>query len=126
VPYVAADLFGSSEYFASHVSKNDTFVRGLYADLLQRTPDQVEVDYWVSQVVARGRALVALDFYQSVEMRQRRVTALYADLLDRPPDAGGLSYWANRILAEGDLSLAVFLATSDEYLTNARTFALAG
>jgi len=62
-----------------------------------------------------------LQFYQSVESRQVRVTAMYQKLLVRAPDAAGLTFWVNRVLSTGDIALAVDIANSDEYWLRAQT-----
>ena len=43
------------------------------------------------------------------------MTQVYRKILNRSPDAGGRDYWAEEISRSGDLSLATFLAVSEEY-----------
>jgi hypothetical protein len=126
VPFVASQLYGSSEYFITSGSSNTGVVQRLYRELLDRDPnaDPQGVAFWVGQADLRGRVAVALELFQSDEMRRRRVEGLYCTLLDRPPDSGGLAYWAGVILQQGDLALARNLATSGEYLENSDEYSL--
>ncbi len=129
VAEVASSFYASDEYFDGQYGQSNltTWVRDLYAKILNRAPDS-GVAYWVSAVSVHanpnpfaGRLWVAYNFYQSQESRQKRVTDLYQKLLHRDPDHGGLLYWAGRILDEGDIALAVNLASSNEYYSRAQT-----
>lgn len=124
VPFVAAQLYGSPEYFERNGSTTTGFVQALYRQLLGRDPaaDPAGVAYWVGEADRRGRTEVALAFFESEEKRRRRVRDLYCTLLDRPPDAAGSAYWAGVILTQGDLALATNLATSFEYAASADEF----
>ena len=126
VPFVAAQLYGSTEYFTRNGSTDTGFVQAMYRQLLGRDPnaDPGGVSFWVAEAQRRGRVEVAGAFFQSEEKRRGRVHDLYCTLLDRTPDAGGSAFWAGVILQEGDLALARNLATSTEYLTRADDFAL--
>lgn len=126
VPAVAAQLYGSDEYFVRSGSSTTGVVQGLYRELLGRDPngDPNGVAFWVGEMGVRGRVEVALSFFQSDEKRRGRVHDLYCTLLDRPPDAGGATYWAGVILDHGDLALARNLATSEEYIATSDEFAL--
>jgi hypothetical protein len=124
VPQVAAQLYGSNEYFTHYGSSNLFFVDALYQDLLGRASDVQGRNYWAGQVAVHGRAVVAYQFVQSLEARRGRVQSLYCTLLDRAADEGGLAHWSQVILTHGDLALAANLATSDEYFGRADDFAL--
>ncbi len=116
---VAAMFYASDEYWVRAGGTAQAWVTDLYAEVLGRTPDAGGLAFWVSRTAAVGRAPVAYDFFQSVESRRDRVAALFRHLLGRSPDAGGWTYWAG-VLADGrDVSLAVFLASSDEYADRA-------
>src|SRR5690606_41795754 len=67
------------------------YVRALYRDLLNRIPQQNEVDYWVAQLGvgprfnAQSRAAVALQFLRSNEIRNNLITEWFTEGLDREP-----------------------------------------
>lgn len=109
---VAATILASDEYFRrqqtslSGVSDAD-FVRGLYRDLLNRSGSSADVEWWLEDLPAQGRAGVALGFLQSPEYRQQQVTQLYANLLGRQPDDAGLEYWLDVPLTLQEIRLAI-------------------
>lgn len=122
VARVASGFYSSAEYYGGLGGGTPTtWIDDLYERLLGRPADAGGRDYWVGQVATRGRAGVALLFYDSLESRGRRVDALYAAVLDRPADPAGREYWAGRILSKGDLVVAVELATGREYFERAAT-----
>jgi hypothetical protein len=121
VPSMGGFFYGSNEYFTSSGGTAGAWIDQLYLDILGRSSDQGGRDFWVGRFNAgMPRDLIALNFFQSIENRRQRVSRLYDLLLDRLPDAVGLEFWANRILTDGDLSLAAFLAGSDEYFDHAQ------
>jgi hypothetical protein len=85
---VVADILGSAEYFNARGGTNDVFVRGLYNDLLGRTPGDGEVAYWVGVVGTVGRSGVARAFLTSLEYRGIVTDAYFVALLHRPSSAG--------------------------------------
>lgn len=117
---VAAQLYASSEYYASVGGTPRAWVGALYDALLGRRGDTAGIDHWVT-LLAWGvpRRAVAMDFYQSVESRSVRVRTLYTLLLGRQPDERGLVHWVFRLADGQDVALAVDLAGSDEYLQRA-------
>src|SRR5205807_609586 len=63
-----ASFLGSAEYIRNHGGTGDAWVKGMYHDLLGRTPDQDGVSYWVDQLAHGADAsLVALGFAASAE-----------------------------------------------------------
>lgn len=122
VAAVAANLYASSEYFNGiGEGSSETWIRDLYAKLLNRTPDAAGAKYWAERTRTHGRVAVAYGFFQSNESAHQRVKVLYQQLLGREPEAAGWDYWANRVKREGDLALAANLAASPEYLQRAQT-----
>lgn len=118
---IAAQFYGSAEYFGANGSTNRSFVEALYLDLLERPADAKGRDYWAGQLDRRTitRQRVAAEFYASVESRTDRVDALFAQILGRPADAEGRRYWTQQLLTLGDVALAANLAASAEYYANA-------
>ena len=119
---IAADLYGSNEFFTASGGSNRRWVDALYRDIFGRAPDAGGLDHWVS-VADDGvsRHAIAFALYQSRESRQTRVVDLYRQLLGRDPDSAGLGAWID-VLANGqDIQLASALAGSDEYYSRAQT-----
>lgn len=118
---IAAQFYGSPEYYGANGSTNRRFVEALYLDLLGRPADAQGRDHWATALDARRitRQRVAADFYASIESRTDRVDALYAQILERPADRDGRTYWTGQLLTLGDVSLAAWLAASAEYYANA-------
>lgn len=121
VARVAARFYASQEYFAGLGGGTvPTWIDDLYRKLLLREPDDAGRAFWVDRANTRGRTDVALAMFQSGESARTRVTALYQQLLGRGTDAAGLQFWAARVIRDGDISLAVNLAASQEYVNRAQ------
>lgn len=119
VARMAALFYGSPEYIAKEGNDLDRWITDLYAELLDRQPDNGGLTYWVSETNLTTSGSVALRFYQSDESRRARVQGLYQALLGRGTDTGGEDFWAGVLLNGDDLALAANLAASDEYFDNA-------
>lgn len=112
---IAAFLYGSDEYYAAAGSTPAGFVDRLYTGILGRPADDAGRRFWVERMAAgTPRSHVAGGFYASIESRSDRVTTLFHDILDRAPDRAGHDYWVGQVQRLGDVSLAAFLAASDE------------
>jgi SpoIID/LytB domain protein len=118
---IAAQFYGSPEYFSSNGGTNRSYVEALYLDLLERPADAQGRDHWASALDARRitRQRVAAEFYASIESRTDRVDRLFRQILNRPPDREGREYWTRQLLTLGDVALAANLAASAEYYSNA-------
>lgn len=126
VARIAAQVFGSEEFYDRVDRDDEELVLTLYRLILDRssgerdsgpgsrTVGQDEIDYWVGQLPTRGRGGVAAAIYGSFESRSRRVNRLYQDILDRRAEPAGRAYWAERLTTMNDVRLAVFLAASIE------------
>ncbi len=118
---VAANMYGSDEYFATSGGV-EGFVTRLYADILGRTPDVDGFAYWVGVAgVPEKRSKVGGFFFDSIESRRQRVTNLYRRFLSRNADDEGREYWAGVLTSGDDLKLATFLSSSDEYYRRAQS-----
>lgn len=88
-----AGLLSSPEFIAlqgqtyATGSANDRFIRGLYVDLLGRTPNSTEVTNWEKVMQVYSPYQAALAFVTGAEVRQRAFTADYDAYLNRNPDA---------------------------------------
>lgn len=112
---VAALLYGSDEYYVRSGSTPSGFVDRVYADILERAADDRGRRYWVERLAGgASRAEVAAGFYASIESRSTRVTTLFHAVLGRAPDPEGHAHWVEQVQRLGDVSLASFLAASDE------------
>ena len=116
---VASYFYGSPEYIARNGGDFDAWVGDLYGVLLDRRPDTAGASFWATTARVVGTPAVARDFYQSTENRSARVASLYRDLLGRGPDAAGRDFWTGVLENTDDVALAIELATSNEYFTNA-------
>jgi hypothetical protein len=77
-----------------------SFVRGLYSDILNRTPSDAEVAGWVSLLNSgTTRQMVAHSFVESIEHRNVFVNGEYMRLLGRPADPTGLTNFVNLMTA---------------------------
>jgi len=114
---IAAQFYGSEEYFNGAGRANDRFVDELYLDLMGRASDPSGKAHWVEQLRTGrlNRTQVAASFYASLESRRDRVEGLYQQVLGRAADAAGREYWVDQLLRVGDVALAAHLAASDEY-----------
>ncbi len=119
---VAAEFYGSIEFFEKVGSTHGAFVEALYVEIQGRASDPGGHAFWVAQLDSKAmtRGQVAAGFYASPESREGRVTGLYRQVLGRDPDAGGLAYWSQQLLSKDDVSLAAELAASDEYFRRAQ------
>lgn len=119
---VAAEFYGSPEFFDKVGATNRSFVRSLYEEIQGREADAGGLEFWTDQL-DRGelnRTQVAAGFYASPESREGRVAAMYTQVLGRGPDGGGLVFWAGQLLTRDDVALAAELAASDEYFRRAQ------
>lgn len=120
---VAAEFYGSPEFFDKVGNNHRAFVRSLYEEIQGRDPDGGGLTYWTDQLDsgAMSRTQVAAGFYASIESREGRVIALYQQVLGRNPDGGGLAFWADQLLTRDDVALAAELAASAEYFSLAQS-----
>lgn len=107
----ALEFITSAEYASSHPD-DQSFVEGLYNDVLGRAADQNGLNSWVEAL--RGgmsRAAVANAFLHSEEAAQRTVTEFYSQFLGRAPDAAGLEFWSAELeagaVSEDDVAQAI-------------------
>lgn len=117
VQQMGTSFYGSEEFYRRNGDTPETFVDALYRELLHRDADDAGRRYWATQLHLGMAAPpdVAHGFYASIESRRDRVTQVYRKILGRTPDAAGRDYWAEEIQRSGDLTLATFLAVSEEY-----------
>jgi SpoIID/LytB domain protein len=114
---VAAEFYGSPEFFTKVGETNEEFVRALYEEIQGRDADEGGLRFWTEQLDSgqMSRTKVAAGFYGSPESREGRVEDMYEQVLGRGPDAGGLEFWAEQLLTRDDVALAAELAASDEF-----------
>jgi uncharacterized protein (TIGR03118 family) len=96
------------------------FVAQVFLDLLRRTANQGDLDFWTGQI-GKGvtREQVALGIEASMEYRRDVVEALYQKLLHRLADAFGLNLYVGFLGSGGTAEqLEAVLIGSNEYLAN--------
>ncbi len=119
---VAGNIIGSGEYQSAH-SDNNTFVAGLYADVLGRTASAGEVAGWV-QTLQTGvsRDAVAAAFLTSQEAYLGMLDFDYRHFLHRGVDPAGQQSWLSQLLSGQTNLRGVSLAilASDEFFGQAQ------
>jgi len=106
----------------------ETFVTGLYQDLLGRESDPGGFAFWVGLLEqGAGRADIVRAFQHCPEYYRREVRQLYHDLLRREPDGAGQNHWVEALNAGAtqEQLQARFLA-SEEYFQGIGTGTPAG
>ncbi len=91
---VANGFYGSGEFQSTYGQVSDSqFLTLLYRNVLNRTPDQGGLDFWVKSMQAgTPRALVLRDFSESAENRKNVAAAISAGVTYYP--TGGTGYTA--------------------------------
>jgi hypothetical protein len=113
-----AGFADSPEFFSVNGGTNEGLIRGMYATLLLRNPDQAGLDYWVGQLDAGiSPAAVAFGFTASPERETIRITDDYMTYLGRQPDDGGLAFWLDAFLhgARNEDLVAGFVGSPEYY-----------
>lgn len=107
-------FYGSAEYYEQSGGTDETFIRALYRDILNRTPDTSGQTYWLEQMAGRGAGLddVAAGFYDSVESRTVRAVSLHDLLVGSSPAPRVGAELADRLLVIDDVDLAAEIAAS--------------
>jgi hypothetical protein len=118
---VARMMIDSGEYQAAHPD-NTSFVMGLYADILGRSPAPAETSAWLAVLQGgMNRDAVARAFLTSQETYTLILNNDYLHYLHRTPDSAGEQVWL-QLLASGQETPAMvsqaFLA-SDEFYAQA-------
>jgi hypothetical protein len=109
---------GPTAATAADPASQAPFVRTLYDQVLQRTPDAAGLAGWVGFLQAGGTPLqVAQGVWDSAEHRGMQVDQFYAAYLQRPADAVGRAFWVNALLSgQGEDAVARDFLTSPECL----------
>jgi hypothetical protein len=90
-----AGFIGSPEYIANHGGAGAGWVRGMYQDLLGRTPSDDEVNAWVNHLnQGETTQAVAYGFAASFERESQRVQADYQKFLGRAASDAEVANWA--------------------------------
>jgi len=114
----------SAEFIATYGSlTNAEFVNLVYLNVLERTPDQAGLDYWVGLLDAGSltRGEVMTGFSESAEYKATSaseiyVTMTYIGLLRRSPDQTGFDFWVATLDSGGSgLGLIDGFLVSAEY-----------
>lgn len=112
-----SQLLGSDEFFnrQDDTPSEESFVRALYRELLEREPGSDDVAFWMTRLPTFGRTGVAQGFLESLEYRQKVIIESYASLLDRPtpPTEAEVNSWAAQQLFL--LGIRVGIESSPEF-----------
>ena len=113
---LALALLASQEFWDAAGRDPGRFVDLLFSRVLGRAPGVAERDAQVARLAGgASREAVAATVFASEESRGRRVDALYQRFLGRAAEPDGRRYWVGVLERGQDISLALFLAASDEY-----------
>jgi hypothetical protein len=110
-------LLGSDEYFARHGDNSAEFVKGVYADLLYRAPEDGALDVWGNDLQGgMSRSTVVSAIMNSPEASSQFVDQAYHALLGRAPDSAALVIWGPAIQSGLSVEqLRLIVAGSSEY-----------
>lgn len=117
-----AAFVGSAEYIVAHGGAGAGWVRGMYTDLLNRTPSTSEVNSWVAALNAGASPVtVAYGFAASAEREGIRVRQNYQTYLGRSPTANEVNVWVDLFVNRGMTSetMTAGFVGSAEYFQNA-------
>jgi hypothetical protein len=104
------------------LSQTQSFVQGLYNDLLGRTGSLAELNLWVNVFNAQGQGIVANGILRSNEALGRVVDSFYIRFLGRQSDAAGRAAWISTLQHGASLeSVEAGFITSPEYLSHIDT-----
>jgi hypothetical protein len=119
--HLEAGFIGSAEYIANHGGTGDTWVVGMYRDLLGRDPDAAGLAYWQSKLHQGANPDdIAYGFAASAEREGQHVTADYQHYLGRTPAPSEVDYWVGQFVSAGwtnERVIAGFVGSA-EYFKN--------
>jgi uncharacterized delta-60 repeat protein len=118
-----AAVLSSSERLAHNDNNNDTWLDGLYHDLLRRDPDASGLasqrDALLSAYAGQRQA-VALAFLNSDEFRRKEIGDIYQQFLKRAASPAEINGWANSAAPNAtNQNLVALVLASDEYFRRA-------
>jgi sugar lactone lactonase YvrE len=116
---IIANLVGSGEYFAKHMSTNLGFLQAAYSDILGRALDSAGQTAFLNELASGvSRATVALQLLSSTEYRGNLVGGFYTKLLGRTGTNADIAGWVD-VLAAGatdEQVMNAFLTTGEYFL----------
>ena len=75
------------------------FVQGLYNNLLNRSGNSTEINFWVNKInMGESNQAVATEFWRSAEHRGIEVDSYYQTFLHRASDPGGRAHWVSVLI----------------------------
>src|SRR5262249_27548222 len=112
-----SSILESPEFFNTHGGTPEGWVKGVYEDVLHRTPAAGEIENWANHLRSgRSRGFVANQIVNSHEAHEIEVNDAYRLLLGRDVDDSGRQTWAGLLDRGGHLrDLAEHLAESPEF-----------
>lgn len=115
--YRAVDDDGQSQVAVVHIAtQRYNFVENLYQDLLNRTPGEAEIEFWLDRLDEVPRRQVINGFLASQEYRRKLVNSFYEDLLDRDGTNVELNAAVSAIASGArDESIMAEVVAGDEY-----------
>ncbi|HEY1861068.1 MAG TPA: DUF4214 domain-containing protein [Gemmataceae bacterium] len=116
---IIANLVGSGEYFANHLSTNLGFLQAAYSDILGRALDSTGQTAFLNELASGvSRTTVAMQLLTSTEYRTNLVGGFYTRLLGRSGSSSDIAGWVAVLAAGGtdEHIVNAFLTTSEYFL----------
>jgi hypothetical protein len=116
---IIANLVGSGEYFAHHMSTNLGFLQAAYIDILGRALDSAGQTAFLNELASGvSRTTVALQLLSSTEYRSNLVGGFYTKLLGRSGTSADIAGWVAVLAAGGtdEQVINAFLTTGEYFL----------
>jgi hypothetical protein len=88
----------SGEYLNNHPTA-DSYITGLYLNLLNRSPQIFELAIWEPILSQNGTTFVSAAIVTSTEKYIDVITSYYQTYLNRAPDSNGLQAWLNNLVS---------------------------
>jgi hypothetical protein len=118
---VIALITGSNEYIQNHGGTTDSFIKGIYQDVLARSPFALEITYWQDRIKSLNLTLaqVAAQIAGSIEYMQLYVAGLFNMFVRRSPATAELNQFVAQLQTGAmDSHLAAAILSSPEYFAN--------
>jgi len=117
------------EEYLANVEDQTAFIERFYLNTLNRTADQVGLDYWLNEIQIKSGTLLVLGFLKSPEFINLQlsdpdfINILYGTLFDRLADQVGYDYWMAELEAGSLREMVIYgFVRSQEFQNLATSF----
>jgi hypothetical protein len=121
VDEVALRLMSTSAYYRATGGTDADYVRGIYAQLLTRTPTDEQIASWSERLATEGRVAVVQSIWNSRGATSIRITQAFKLYLGVAPSLAQVSDWQERLAADdrSDEALRATLPSTSKYAARA-------